>query len=128
MNAELSNLKKPFKVDDLQIEFIMLDPYIRTSLEFVENTATTSKYSTQVTLPDRYGYFTLRVSYKRYGYTYAEHKELIVIRHLAHDEYERFIPKAGPYYATYIGLTLSLVAVSFLWLFKLPENSEKKNQ
>eukprot|EP00835_Amoeboradix_gromovi_P003245 NODE_206_length_14836_cov_0.232408.p7 type:complete len:107 gc:universal NODE_206_length_14836_cov_0.232408:13458-13778(+) len=106
----------------------MLDPYIRTTFEYKESTSSTAKYSKILTLPDRYGYFTLRVSYKRYGFTYAEHKELIVIRHLAHDEYERFIPKAGPYYSTYFGLTASLVVVCFFWLFKLPENATKKNQ
>eukprot|EP00834_Sanchytrium_tribonematis_P004001 NODE_176_length_14102_cov_0.889595.p14 type:complete len:107 gc:universal NODE_176_length_14102_cov_0.889595:8609-8289(-) len=106
----------------------MLDPYIRKTVPFKENTQTSSKYSTVVKLPDRYGYYTLRVSYKRYGYSYVEHKELIIIRHLAHNEYDRFIPKAGPYYFTYIGLTGSLFIVSFLWLFKLPENISKKNQ
>ena len=106
----------------------MLDPYIRKTVTHKSDSATSSQYETQLTLPDRYGYFTLRIAYKRYGYTYVEHKELIVIRHLAHDEYDRFIPKAGPYYATYIGLTASLVIVSFLWLFKLPENNVKKNQ
>ncbi len=121
-------MKKPFKVDDLQVEFIMLDPYIRQTMPHKSDSATASHYTAQIRLPDRYGYFTLRVSYKRFGYTFVEHKELIVIRHLAHNEYERFIPRAGPYYATYVALTLSIVVICFLYLFKVPENLKKKNQ
>lgn len=128
MNVDVNNLGKPFEVDDLQVEFVMLDPYIRRTLTLVKSTDKSTRYTTTVKLPDRYGYFTLRVYYKRYGYTYVDNKELIVIRHLAHDEYDRFIPKAGPYYIAYSGLTLSLIVVCYLWLFQIPEDFDKKNK
>jgi oligosaccharyltransferase complex subunit beta len=50
---------------DLQLEFTMLDPFIRTSLPPVRGAP--GKYSTSFRAPDRHGVFKFVIDYKRKG-------------------------------------------------------------
>lgn len=43
----------PFVADDLQLEFIMLDPYVRTKLKHTSE----AKYSVVFKVPDVYGVY-----------------------------------------------------------------------
>ncbi|VDN09484.1 unnamed protein product [Dibothriocephalus latus] len=56
---------KPFVADDVQVELIRIDPFIRRTLPHQGN-----KYETQIKLPDVYGVFKLVVDYHRTGYTH----------------------------------------------------------
>lgn len=51
---------------DLQLEFTMLDPHIRTALPPVPGHA--GKYSVTFRAPDRHGVFKFVIDYKRRGY------------------------------------------------------------
>lgn len=51
---------------DLQLEFTMLDPHIRTALLPVQGEP--GKYSVTFRAPDRHGVFKFVVDYKRKGY------------------------------------------------------------
>lgn len=53
-------------IDDLQLEFTMLDPHIRTALPAVRGVP--GKYSVTFRAPDRHGVFKFVVNYKRKGY------------------------------------------------------------
>jgi Oligosaccharyltransferase 48 kDa subunit beta len=59
---------RPFAADDVQLEFIMLDPYERITLS---NDAATAPgvFTTTFMAPDTYGIFKLRVMYRRVGLT-----------------------------------------------------------
>lgn len=50
---------------DIQLEFTMLDPHIRTALLPVPGKA--GEYSVQFRVPDRHGVFKFVVDYKRKG-------------------------------------------------------------
>nr|VZI33318.1 unnamed protein product [Spirometra erinaceieuropaei] len=56
---------KPFVADDVQVELIRIDPFIRRTLPHKGN-----KYEVQLKLPDVYGVFKLVVDYHRTGYTH----------------------------------------------------------
>ena len=57
---------EPFSdLNDLQLEFTMLDPHIRTSLPPVPGVR--GKYSVTFRAPDRHGVFKFVVNYKRTG-------------------------------------------------------------
>ncbi|QSL67090.1 hypothetical protein MERGE_001477 [Pneumocystis wakefieldiae] len=76
----------PFTVSDIQLELIMLDPYIRITLKETSRISNSSIYSTTFSLPDHYGVFHFKVNYKRTGLSYIEERSTVTIRHYRHDE------------------------------------------
>jgi len=98
------------------------------NLEPVRTTATSALLARQFTLPDVYGVFTLRVNYKRTGYTYIDAKDVIAVRPFQHDEYPRFLPSAWPYYATSASVMLAFVAFSGAWMWSAPPKPKQKTE
>lgn len=103
----------PFKANDVQLEFIMLDPYVRTNLTHDGK----GKYSTSFQLPDVYGVFTFKVDYQRPGYTPISAISRVPVRPFRHDQYERFIPSAFPYYAGAFSMLGGLFIFSIVFLY-----------
>lgn len=52
-------------ISDLQLEFTMLDPHIRTFLKAVDGQP--GKYETTLRVPDRHGVFKFVVDHRRKG-------------------------------------------------------------
>jgi len=113
---------QPFNGNDVQLELIMLDPYIRVNLTALPTTKEheehhARKYKAHVQLPDVYGVFTLKVNYKRPGYTYIVDTTTITIRHFRHNEYPRFISAAYPYYTGAASMGIGFLLFCFIWIF-----------
>ncbi|KAL1931449.1 hypothetical protein VTP01DRAFT_9591 [Rhizomucor pusillus] len=107
-----------FKADDIQLEIIMLDPYIRTTLKQLP-TAPDHHYGrfvAHVKLPDVYGVFTFKVNYKRPGLTYLLAEDVVAIRPFRHNEYPRFLTAAYPYYASVGSMIVGFLVFSAVWL------------
>lgn len=69
-------------------------------------------------LPDVYGVFKFRVNYDRLGYTtVTEIEEGVSVRPLWHNQYERFIVAAYPYYASAFSMLLGFVLFALVFLF-----------
>ena len=56
---------RPFTASDVQLEFVRIDPFVRTALK----PAAGSVYSAEFTVPDVYGVFQFKLEYQRLGYT-----------------------------------------------------------
>ncbi|XP_033113598.1 dolichyl-diphosphooligosaccharide--protein glycosyltransferase 48 kDa subunit-like [Anneissia japonica] len=56
---------KPFDSNDVQLEFVRIDPFVRTSLK-----SKNGRFSTKFKLPDVYGVFQFKVDYNRIGFTH----------------------------------------------------------
>lgn len=114
--AEEWNGKKwvPFNVKDIQLEFSMIDPHIRTILT---NDGKNGKYTTRFKIPDRYGVFTFRVDYVRKGYTFLSSIVRTPVRPYRHNQYERFIESAYPYYASAFSMLGGLFLFSWVFLY-----------
>jgi len=108
----------PFLAKDVQLEFIMLDPYVRTNLKHDDK----GVYTVQFTLPDVYGIFTFKVDYVRRGYGFLNTITRVPVRPFRHNEYERFITAAYPYYASAFSMLAGLFVFSFFFLY----HKEKK--
>ncbi|KAI8384284.1 Dolichyl-diphosphooligosaccharide--protein glycosyltransferase subunit WBP1 [Radiomyces spectabilis] len=108
----------PFKADDIQLEVIMLDPYIRTTMKqlHVEKHHHFGRFMAHVQLPDVYGVFTLRVNYKRAGLSYLLAEDVVAIRPFRHNEYPRFLIAAYPYYASVGSMIVGFLVFSIVWL------------
>jgi oligosaccharyltransferase complex subunit beta len=95
----------PYVADDIQIEFAMLDPYQRRTFSGDGR----GTYAIKFMLPDQYGTFAFRVVYNRPGVSRLRVLDSVNVRPFRHDEYERFIVSAFPYYSA-----VGVVMVGFL--------------
>ncbi|XP_056449500.1 dolichyl-diphosphooligosaccharide--protein glycosyltransferase 48 kDa subunit [Gadus macrocephalus] len=101
----------PFNGHDIQLEFVRIDPFVRTYLK-----KNGGKYSVEFTLPDVYGVFQFKVDYNRLGYTHLYSATQVSVRPLQHTQYERFIPTAYPYYASVFSMMAGLFVFSIVFL------------
>ncbi|XP_056589169.1 dolichyl-diphosphooligosaccharide--protein glycosyltransferase 48 kDa subunit [Triplophysa dalaica] len=101
----------PFNGDDIQLEFVRIDPFVRTYLK-----KKAGKYSVQFKLPDVYGVFQFKVDYNRLGYTHLYSSTQVSVRPLQHTQYERFIPSAFPYYASAFSMMAGVFVFSIVFL------------
>ncbi|CAL8277098.1 unnamed protein product [Arctogadus glacialis] len=101
----------PFNGNDIQLEFVRIDPFVRTYLR-----KKGGKYSVEFTLPDVYGVFQFKVDYNRLGYTHLYSTTQVSVRPLQHTQYERFIPTAYPYYASVFSMMAGLFVFSIVFL------------
>lgn len=106
----------PFKADDLQLEFVMLDPYVRKTMVHDDK----GRFSVTFESPDTYGIFQFRIMYRRLGYSTIHETTQVSLRPFKHDEYERFIPSAYPYYASAISMMAGIFVLSALFLYAEP--------
>lgn len=104
----------PFSADDMQMEFVMLDAYVRKTLTADPKTG---KFSTLFTAPDSYGIFKFRVLYRRTGYSVLHAETQVSIRPFKHNEYERFIFSAYPYYSSAFSASIAFFVFSLFFLF-----------
>jgi oligosaccharyltransferase complex subunit beta len=97
---------------DGQVEFVMLDPYLRVPL--LAQPDQPNSLSATFRAPDQHGVFTFSFDYRRAGYSSISHKTTVSIAPPRHDQFDRFITGAGPFYlgAGSVALaTLSLIAI-----------------
>ena len=69
-------------------------------------------------MPDVYGVFKFVVQYSRPGYTSIELSEQVPVRPFRHNEYERFIVSAYPYYVSVLSLMLAFLLLDILFLYQ----------
>ncbi|XP_043713103.1 dolichyl-diphosphooligosaccharide--protein glycosyltransferase 48 kDa subunit-like [Telopea speciosissima] len=97
----------PYIADDVQVQFYMMSPYVLKTL----STDQKGRYFTSFKVPDVYGVFQFKVEYQRLGYTSLSLSKQIPVRPFKHNEYERFITTAFPYY----GSSFSMMAGFFIF-------------
>lgn len=56
----------PFKANDVQLEFVRIDPFVRTTLKYQPSSGL---YEVTFKIPDVYGVYQFKVEYNRIGYT-----------------------------------------------------------
>jgi len=112
---------QPFVADDVQLEFTRLDPHVRQALKHDNK----GHFSLKFTVPDVYGIFTFRVDYQRLGYTFIDLQVTTPVRPFGHDEYERFLPAAYPYYTGAFSMLAGLFVFAVFFLFT-KESAKKK--
>jgi oligosaccharyltransferase complex subunit beta len=106
----------PFVADGLQLEFIMLDPYLRDNLTMTAP----GLYSLQFAVPPQHGIFTFKFELARAGYHFLTDKKRVTVRTKRHDQYPRFLPEAYPYYAALLTVTSSFLLFFLSVLYHQP--------
>nr|XP_054769099.1 dolichyl-diphosphooligosaccharide--protein glycosyltransferase 48 kDa subunit-like [Lytechinus pictus] len=112
---------RPFSAKDVQLEFVRIDPFVRTSLQ-----SNNGRFSTVFKLPDIYGVFQFKVDYNRIGYTHLFSTTQVSVRPFEHTQFERFIPSAFPYYASAFSMMFGVFVFSFVFLHHRDSDKSKK--
>ncbi|ORY02320.1 Dolichyl-diphosphooligosaccharide-protein glycosyltransferase 48kDa subunit [Basidiobolus meristosporus CBS 931.73] len=127
LSEYFDNSWHPYSAPDVQFEAIMLDPYVRVTLNRTQSESPSStKYVGHIALPDVYGVYTLRVNYKRAGLSYVLEKDVVPIRPYRHNEYPRFLTVAFPYYVSAGSMLVGFVVFSIVWLYNRDAGVPKK--
>jgi len=103
----------PFTNSDVQLEFVMIDPYIRKTL----SNDGKGKYSLDFQVPDVYGVFKFRLQYHKAGWSNLDLEQQVSVHPFRHDEFERFIDVAYPYYLSTICNLVAFFLFGFVFLY-----------
>ncbi|XP_021847843.1 dolichyl-diphosphooligosaccharide--protein glycosyltransferase 48 kDa subunit [Spinacia oleracea] len=104
---------EPYVADDVQLQFYMMSPYVLKTLSKDKR----GLYHTSFKVPDIYGVFQFKIEYQRLGYTSLSLAKQIPVRPYKHNEYERFIPVAFPYYGASFSTMGAFFIFSVLYLY-----------
>jgi len=66
-----------FQANDIQLEFIKLDPHYRIFLK--QQNPSSPTYSAELKAPDALGVFKFKVTYWRYGYSFLEEETIVSV-------------------------------------------------
>jgi len=113
ITEEKGGKTKPYKADDVQVSFVMLDPYYRIPMQHDGK----GHFSVQFKVPDVYGVFKYVIEYKHKGYSYIDLEMVVPVRPFKHDEYDRFLPAAYPYYASAASTMAAFFVVGLVLLY-----------
>ena len=113
----------PFVAHDMQMEFVMMDPYVRKTMT---PNAATGQYVASFVAPDNYGIFKFRVLYRRVGYSVLHAETSVSIRPFKHNEYERFIFSAYPYYSSAFSAMIGFFVFSLFFLYSDEKSTTAK--
>ncbi len=104
----------------VQLELVMIDPYIRQALSVDPKTG---RFHSKLTLPDAFGVYKLVVRYSALGYSNVLMEEQVSVHPYRHDQFERFIDVAFPYYASAFSMMLGFFVFGFVFLYSNPNSN-----
>lgn len=104
---------EPYVADDVQIQFYMMSPYVLKTL----STDQKGLFYTSFKVPDVYGVFQFKVEYHRLGYTSLALAKQIPVRPFRHNEYERFLTAAFPYYGSAFSTMAGFFVFTLVYLY-----------
>lgn len=106
----------PFTPNDMQLEFVMMNSYVRKTFS-LDRSESSGVLTTTFTAPDDYGVYKFRVLYRRLGYSVLHTETQVSIRPFKHNEYDRFIHGAYPYYFSAFSIMFAFFVFSITFLF-----------
>jgi len=113
----------PYSGQDVQVEFVRIDPFIRQNL-----INTNGRLSAQFKVPDVYGVFKFVVNHNRLGLTRVHTSTQVSVHPLRHNQYERFIPAAYPYYASSFSMMAGVFIFAVVFLHYKEDAPKTKSE
>lgn len=107
---------RPFEAHDVQLEFVMLNPWVRTRLR-MDSAGGSGAYRAEVQVPDQIGVYKFVVEYYRAGVSHISYAQVVPIRPYLHNEYKRFIVQAYPYYATSFSMLVGVLLLGVVLMY-----------
>ncbi|KAH8740961.1 dolichyl-diphosphooligosaccharide-protein glycosyltransferase beta subunit [Cryptosporidium ryanae] len=113
----VDNKWKVYRHDDIQIEFTMLDPYLRVFLHRNDTDSRTTTFTTKFKVPEIWGVFKFVINHNKLGYNSIFYESLATVRNFRHDQNPRFVISGFPYYTSFIFTVVSICYFTFLFIF-----------
>uniref|UniRef100_A0A0P4W9M7 Dolichyl-diphosphooligosaccharide--protein glycosyltransferase 48 kDa subunit n=1 Tax=Scylla olivacea TaxID=85551 RepID=A0A0P4W9M7_SCYOL len=113
---------KPYVANDMQMEFVRIDPFVRLTMTPSSN----GLFSVKFKVPDVYGVYQFKVEYNRVGFTRLYSSTQVSVRPFTHLQYERFIECAYPYYASAFSMMVGVFLFSLVFLHHKESPSKTK--
>ena len=110
----------PYQANDVQMEFVRIDPFVRLTLKNEKG-----KFVGRFKIPDVYGVYQFKVDYVRTGLTRLYSTTQYSVRPLRHDQYERFILSAYPYYVSSFSMMVGVFLLSIVFLHYKEDTKSK---
>jgi len=123
MSELVNDVWVPFKASDVQMEFVRIDPFVRQQM-INKNGVLTAKFK----IPDVYGVFKFKVDYARLGMTRVATNLQVSVHPLWHNQYERFIYSAYPYYASSFSMMAGVFLFAFVFLHFKEDGAKTKSE
>lgn len=119
---------QPFVAHDMQLEFVMLNPWVRTRLglgcdgsDDGASMCRNTTYHARFRVPDQIGVYKFVVSYYRVGTSSIELRQEVSVRPFLHNEYPRFLQMAYPYYLSSFIMLGSVLMLGLVLKYGNPE-------
>lgn len=112
---------KPYVADDIDIEFIMLNPWV---VNKTENIDLTESYKALIQTPDHNGVYKIKIDYHRPGFTWLHYETIAPVRVLNHNEFPVY--SGGNYYLN--GTILAIIAFAVIYTFSYLGSEEEKEE
>eukprot|EP00095_Tigriopus_kingsejongensis_P008299 snap_masked-scaffold948_size77650-processed-gene-0.11 protein:Tk08299 transcript:snap_masked-scaffold948_size77650-processed-gene-0.11-mRNA-1 annotation:"dolichyl-diphosphooligosaccharide--protein glycosyltransferase 48 kda subunit" len=113
----------PYRSNDVQMEFVRIDPFVRLTLK-----GNNGLFQGKFKIPDVYGVYQFKVEYIKPGMTRLVSTTQFSVRPLRHDQYERFILSAYPYYASAFSMMAGVFLFSIMFLHYKEEGVKNKTE
>lgn len=104
-----------YVADDIQVEFVMLNPWVRQRLQY--SGSPNGTYSAVIPVPDQIGVYKFNIQYFRPGVSPIVVSKVVPVRPYLHNEYERFIGMASPYYAASFSMLIGVFLMGLVVLY-----------
>lgn len=104
---------RSFSADDVQLEFVMLNPWVRTRFTSLGN----GTLRAVVRVPDQIGVYKFRVEHRRPGIEPIDLQHVVPVRPFLHNEYPRFIRQAIPYYTASFSMLVGVLLLGIVLLY-----------
>lgn len=121
----------PYKTNEVELEFIMLSPYVVTTLQNTDG----AHYRTQFHAPDWNGVYKFKIDYNKVGYTRLLLDKITPVRVFNHDEFPTYSPSAYPFFGAVYLITIAFILFSVTFAFaddnvsqsQISEEKEKRD-
>eukprot|EP00088_Acartia_fossae_P009997 TRINITY_DN148_c0_g1_i5.p1 TRINITY_DN148_c0_g1~~TRINITY_DN148_c0_g1_i5.p1 ORF type:complete len:434 (-),score=65.84 TRINITY_DN148_c0_g1_i5:357-1658(-) len=128
-SVKISELVKgqwvPFQANDVQMEFVRIDPFVRKTMVGDKKSGV---FKAKFTIPDVYGVFKFVINHSRLGVTSVYSSNQISVHPLRHNQYERFIYSAYPYYASAFSMMAGVFVFAFVFLHHKDDEGKPKKE
>lgn len=116
----------PYSHPTIQMEFVRIDPFVRTDMKLTNPTK--GIYEVSFRVPDVYGVYQFKVEHRRPGFDRLAVASQVSVHPLQHTQYERFIPAARPYVLSALSMMLGLFIFSFVFIHHTDDGPESKDE
>ena len=102
----------------------MLNPWVRTRFKSLGN----GTFRAEVKIPDQIGIYKFVLAHYRAGISPIAFQHVVPVRPFLHNEYDRFLLQAVPYYTSAFSMIVGVLLLGFVFLNFTEDNTEQVPQ